>query len=404
VYNGTEVKGKMELATWEMDSRYIELMNRIAPVFPSEPSFANAKKYMQGLLSPIERKNGWQMAEAVGEARPYSLQQFIYRGKFDADRLGNKLREYVNDTLGAEDGVMIVDETGFLKQGKMSCGVKRQYSGTAGRIENCQIGVFLTYASEKGHAPIDRRLYIPQDWFADWERCRKAGVPETATFQTKPQMALEMIQSATEAGISYKWVTGDCVYGDYRTIRLWLEEQRKCYVLCVSGKEYLQIGWKQVSVSSVLKGLDENRWFEASCGDGSKGARIYDWQVLEIGFEPMEGWNRRFLVRRSKNDPTELRAYVCFAPDDTPIEKLVQIAGTRWTVERCFAESKSEVGLDQYEVRSYSGWYKHITFACLTLALLTVISCNSLDKLTIQQHNPSSSSLDEFKRGRSLRV
>ena len=217
-------------------------------------------------------------------------------------------------------------------------------------------------------------------------------------------MALEMIQGATAAGIPYRWVAGGCVYGDYRAIRIWLEEQRKCYVLCVSGKEYIQIGWKRVSVSAVLKGLDENVWFEASCGDGSKGARIYDWQAIEVPSPSIEGFKRYLLVRRGKNVPSDLRAYICFAPSDTPIEKFVQIAGTRWTVERCFAESKSEVGLDQYEVRSYSGWYKHITFACLALALLTYLPCNSLDKLTIQQHNPASSSLDEFKKGRGLLV
>jgi SRSO17 transposase len=251
---------------------------------------------------------------------------------------------------------------------------------------------------------MDRRLYIPEDWFSDPARCRKAGIPESVAFQTKPKMALEMIQEATSAGVSYRWVSGDSVYGDYRTIRLWLEDARKCYVLCVSGKEYIQDGWKRVSVSSVLKGLDENSWFEASCGDGSKGARIYDWQALELKPPSIEGFTRYLLVRRSKTNPDELRSYICFAPKGTPIEKFVQIAGIRWTVERCFAESKSEVGLDQYEVRSHSGWYKHITFACLALALLTVLSSNSLDKMTIQQHNPSSSSLDDFKRGRGLRV
>ena len=170
------------------------MMERISKIFPSEPGLRTAKKYVQGLLSPIERKNGWQMAEVVGETTPYVMQQFLYRGQFSADDLRNELRGYVSEKLGDEDGVLVVDETGFLKQGKMSCGVKRQYSGTAGRIENCQIGVFLTYASEKGHAPIDRRLYIPEDWFSDPERCRKAGIPETVVFQTKPRMALEMIQ------------------------------------------------------------------------------------------------------------------------------------------------------------------------------------------------------------------
>jgi SRSO17 transposase len=217
-------------------------------------------------------------------------------------------------------------------------------------------------------------------------------------------MALEMIQAATESGVSYRWVTGDCVYGDYRTIRLWLEEQGKCYALCVSGKEYIQMGWNRMSVSSVLKGLDHDGWFEASCGDGSKGARIYDWQAIEIGFGPVEGWKRYLLVRRSKTDAADMRAYACFAPENVSVKKLIQVAGTRWTVERCFAESKSEVGLDQYEVRSYSGWYKHITFACLALALLTFLSSNSLDKMSFQQHNPSLSSLDDFKKGRGLRV
>lgn len=394
----------MEMPTWEIDSAFIELTNRISNIFPSEQGFTNAKKYLEGLLSPIERKNGWQMAEAAGDSTPYSIQQFLYRGRFSADSLRDECRSYVDDKLGDEDGTLVVDESGFLKQGKMSCGVKRQYSGTAGRVENCQIGVFLTYASEKGHSPTDRRLYIPEDWFDDPERCRKAGIPETAEFQTKPKMALEMIQEATVAGVSYRWVTGDCVYGDYGAIREWLEEERKCYVFCVSGKHYIESNAGKVSVSSILKDLDENGWFEASCGDGSKGARIYDWKTLEIENPPVEGWERHLLIRRNKTKPNEMRAYICFAPKYTTMEKLVQIAGVRWTVETCFAESKSEVGLDQYEVRSYDGWYKHITFACLALALITSLSSDSGDKKTFQQHNPSSSSLDDFKRGRGLHV
>ena len=394
----------MEQLGRAIDEEKTELMERIRKVFANESGFRMGKKYLEGLLSPIERKNGWQMAEVLGESTPYSLQQFLYRGRFSADQLRDELRGYVNDTLGDEDGTLVVDETGFLKQGKMSCGVKRQYSGTAGRVENCQIGVFLTYASDKGHAPIDRRLYIPQDWHEDSPRCRKAGVPETVKFRTKPQMALEMIQEATAAGVRYRWVTGDCVYGDYSVLRLWLEEAGKCYVLCVSAKDYLWRGFEQVRVSSIINTLPDDDWFEASCGAGSKGERIYDWQVVSVNPPPVEGWKRYLLVRRSKTDPLQIRAYACFAPDDTPFEKLIQIAGRRWTVETCFAESKSQVGLDHYEVRSYDGWYKHITFSCLALALLTVLSFNSMDKLTIQQHAPSSSSLDGFKRGRGLRV
>jgi len=392
------------MMNYELESAFNDLLTRIETVFASTLGHQTAKKYLTGLLSQVEHKNNWQLSEALGETTPYKLQQFLYRGRYSADKLRDQLQMYVNEKLGEPDGVLVVDETGFLKQGKRSCGVKRQYSGTAGRIENCQIGVFLTYTSSKGHTPIDRRLYIPQDWFDNQERCEKAGVPKTIVFQTKPQMALDMIKNATSAGISYTWVTGDCVYGDYRTIRLWLEEQRKCYVFCVSGKEYLQDGWRQVSVSSILKNLDEKNWFVASCGEGSKGARVYDWQALEIKVPVVEGWKRYLLVRKSRSDG-ELRAYVCFAPEDVSVLKLVEVAGRRWTVECCFAESKSLVGLDQYEVQSYSGWYKHITFACLAHALLTVLSSCSLDTKTIAQHGPSCcGSLSVFKKKRGLHV
>jgi SRSO17 transposase len=387
----------------KLETAFDELITQISDVFPSKQGCISAKKYLTGLLSQVEHKNNWQLAEALGETTPYKLQQFLYRGRFSADKLKDHLQTYVNEKLGDPDGVLVVDETGFLKQGKRSCGVKRQYSGTAGRIENCQIGVFLTYTNKKGHTPIDRRLYIPKDWFDDPQRCEKAGVPKTVEFQTKPEMALEMIQNATSAGVSYTWVTGDCVYGDYRTMRLWLEEQRKCYVFCVSGKECLQDGWQQVSVSSVLKNLDEQKWFLASCGDGSKGARVYDWQALELEFPVVEGWRRCLLVRKSRSDG-ELRAYVCFAPKEVAVLKFVEVAGVGWAVECCFGESKSLVGLDQYEVQSYLGWYKHITFACLAHALLTVLSSCSLDVKTIQQHSPSSCSLVEFKKKRGLHV
>jgi len=394
----------MEIKQREYESEFNNLTMRIGKEFASEPGFQNMQNYLRGLLGPVERKNGWQMSEYLGESTPYSIQQFIYRGRYSADGLRDELRGYVCENLGEDDGTMVLDETGFLKQGKHSCGVKRQYSGTAGRVENCQIGVFLTYTSQRGYSPIDRRLYIPQEWIDDPERCKKAGVPEDTTFQTKPQMALEMIQEATVAGVPYTWVTGDCVYGDYTDIRMWLEQNAKCYVMSVSGKAYVWIGHNQVSVSNILKDLPEEGWFEASCGDGSKGARLYDWLSLSMNPGTIDGFERSILIRRSKSAPHELRAYICFAPVNTPKQKLVEVAGRRWTIETCFKESKSEVGLDQYEVRSYDGWYRHITFACLALAFLTVLSSNSFDTKLLQQHDPASKSLDEFKKGRNLRV
>jgi SRSO17 transposase len=233
----------------------------------------------------------------------------------------------------------------------------------------------------------------------DKERLEEAGVPETVKFQTKPEMALEMVQKATEAGVPYQWVTGDCAYGDYTDIRQWLEKNDKCYVMCVSGKEYIWEGFRQVSIANVLKSLPADGWFEAGCGEGSKGERIFDWQAFEIeAFGRPEGWKRVMLVRRSKKDPTDLRAHICYAPVDITDEKLIEIAGSRWRVESSFQEAKSEVGMDQYEVRGYNGWYNHITFACIALALLSVLSSRSNDGKPVQQHDPGSSSLDEFKK------
>ena len=254
-------------------------------------------------------------------------------------------------------------------------------------------------------------------------------MPKDATFQTKPQMAHEMIREATEAGVPYMWVTirnrrflFDCAYGDYDVMREWLEDSKKCYVLCVSMKEYVKYDSQKVCVGSIVKGLSADGWFEESCGDGSKGARVYDWHMLDLGTVNGDGKKHTLLFRRSKSDhaeqsSAEIRAYICYAPNDTPAQKLVAIAGTRWTVEMCYSEqqfgeavtvvhleSKGVVGLDQYEVRSFDSWYKHITFACLALALLTVLSAKSFDTKTLQQHNPASSSLDDFKRGRNLRV
>lgn len=394
----------MEINDREIEMEYNDLMGRLGKAFHSDPGFRMAQNYIKGLLGTAEHKNGWQISEYIGEATPYAVQQFIYRGRFSADEIRDITRDYIGEKLGEEEGILVVDETGFLKQGTKSCGVKRQYSGTAGRIENCQIGVFLTYAGSRGHAPIDRRLYMPDEWMRDEARRKEAGVPDTAVFQTKPQMALEMIQNATAAGLPYQWATGDCVYGDYRKIRIWLEENQKCYVMSVSGKEYVWDGYTQVSIGSILKNLPEEGWFEASCGDGSKGARVYDWLTVGMNQPICKDWKRCILVRRSKTDPDEMRAYICFGPTDTQNSRFVEVAGTRWTVETCFAESKSETGLDQYEVRSYNGWYKHITFCCAALALITVLSINSLDTKTMQQHDPVSSSLEAFKKGRNLRA
>lgn len=378
-------------------------MEEIAGVFPTKSGEANARKYIFGLMSGAERKNGWQLAESLGEKTPYAIQQFLYRGRWNADALRDKTREYVVETIGTLGAVLVIDETGFLKQGKKSCGVKRQYSGTAGRVENCQIGVFMTYASERGHSLIDRSLYLPREWMEDEERRRAAGIPEDAVFETKPQMALRMLERAREAGVPFCWVTGDSVYGDNRDIRTWCESEGKSYVLSVSGKESLWIGYRQYRVNRLLEQLDPDNWEEASCGDGSKGARIYDWQLMRLNTPPQEGYARHLLVRKSQTSG-KMRAYVCYAPEAVMPIQLIEVAGMRWTVENSFAETKSQVGLDQYEVRSYDGWYKHITLACAAHALLTCLSSLSSPVGPFQRYAPISSSLDSFKKGRGLHV
>ena len=385
-----------------------KLMDKIKICFSSSKGRQSAAKYIRGLLSPIERKNGWQMAEAQGEKSPYAIQQFLYRGRWDANELMSCCREYVKDELGCDDATLIIDDTSFLKKGKMSAGVARQYSGIAGKIENCQVGVFLTYASSRGFAAIDRGLYLPKEWTDDKDRCKGAGIPETRAFATKPRMALEMLKLAHKSHMPFSFVTADSAYGDCKDISMWLESIGKSYVLAVSGKAYVWQGLRQHRVSQILKILSEsqydNDWHRISCGDGSKGERLYDWFFIGLNTPPQEGFMRYLLVRRSISSPDELQAYICFCPENTSYEKLVAIPGTRWQIEQNFEELKGEVGLDHYEVRSYDGWYKHITLACLAHALLTVIKANIQNDAHFHtaMEIDKKDSLEGFKKGRNL--
>lgn len=381
------------------------LFHRIGSRFARSEARLRAKDYLKGLLSPAERKNGWQLAEMVGDTTPYGFQQFLYRSPWNADDLRDDLRDYVVEHLGDEDAVLVVDETGFVKKGTRSAGVARQYSGTAGRIENSQVGVFLAYASRQGAAFIDRWLYLPESWTSDRDRCRSAAIPATVSFATKPQMALVMLQEAFEAQVPFRWVTGDSVYGDYRTIRLWLETLPKAYVMAVSGKETVTKNWRTHRVSSFVKKPPEEGWERLSAGNGAKGPRLYDWVRIPLQTPLVEGWGRWLLLRRSISDPSDITAYVCFAPAMTTLEVLVQVAGRRWTVEACFEGAKGEVGLDHYEVRSWQGWYRHITLACLAHAFLTVMRAQTGELSVDLQRGGftnQTSSLAAFKAHRGL--
>jgi SRSO17 transposase len=348
------------------------LIYRLAPRFARSEARQRMAAYLKGLLSPVERKNGWQLAEQAGYSTPYGLQHLLDRARWEADLVREDLRNYVVEHLGDPDAVVVVDETGFIKKGDKSVGVARQYSGTAGRVENCQIGVFVGYASPKGHAFLDRQLYLPKEWTDDADRCLAAEVPEEVTFATKPKLAKAMLERLFAAKVPCRWVTGDAVYGNDRSLRMWLEEQGQAYVMAVSGQESVWIGFEQHRVKSLLKQVPDNAWHRLCAGEGTKGPRLYDWAYRRVNSLSANGWERGMLVRRSLSDPDEKTAYITYAPSQTPLCTLVRVAGTRWTIECCLEEAKGEVGLDEYEVRSWQGWYRHITLSLVAHAYLAV--------------------------------
>jgi SRSO17 transposase len=353
------------------------LTGRLRPHFRRGAAHRHAGEYVRGLLGPVERKNGWQLAEHVGHRHPRTIQRVLDRSAWDADAVRDDLLDEVIAELGDEEGVLVVDETGFLKKGTKSCGVARQSSGTAGRVENCQIGVFLGYASPKGRAGIDRALYLPREWADDAERREEAGVPEEITFQTKPQLALAMLERAFEADVPARWVVGDAVYGSDGKLRRALEAWEQAYALAVKSTEkpttfppYQPPG--QVMVADVAEGLEPDAWQRLSCGEGAQGERWDEWAYVPLRPGLQRGWLHALVIRRDLHDPAERAYSLVFAPIDTPLAAIVRAIGARWTIEDVFKLAKRQVGLDQYEVRSWTGWHRHVTLALLALAALVL--------------------------------
>ncbi len=372
--------GGDELATIERwPDAFGELHGRVARRFLRPEVRERARRYLAGLLGSLERKNGWQMAEQMGEMGPQGAQRLLNAARWDADAVRDDLREYVVEHLGEEQsGVLVVDETGFLKKGEKSVGVTRQYTGTAGRIENAQVGVFVAYASEKGAALVDRALYLPrEEWADDPLRREEAGVPEEVRFATKGELAKEMLGRAFEAKVPARWVVADTVYGTARGLRGWLEEQGCSYVLAVPGTKGVYHEDRQRQAQSLAKDLPEEAWARASAGAGSKGDRLYDWALVSLPEPEAPGAGRWLLVRRSIGDPTELAYYLAYGPKETPTEELIRVAGRRWTIEDCFEQAKGEVGLDEYEVRKWEAWHRHITLCLLAHAHLAVLRSNA---------------------------
>jgi SRSO17 transposase len=345
--------------------------------FPRPEAHQHAADYLRGLIAEVERKNGWQLAEQAGYAHPRGIQRVLARYVWDADAVRDDLRQYVVAEFGDAQAVLVVDETGFPKQGKHSAGVARQYSGTLGKIANCQVGVFLGYASPIGHVGLDRELFIPQDWFPARDRCRAAGIPEEVQHHTKPRLALTMIERALDAGVPAAWVTGDEVYGSDGKLRRALEARGQGYVLAVRSNQSTTT-WppygrpSQTTVAALAAAIPTEGWRRLSCGEGAQGPRLYDWAWMPMRPALEDGWMHSMLVRRHPERPEEVAYYLAYARAGTPLAELVRVAGARWSIDDLFKLAKGQVGLDQYEVRSWQGWYRHITLALVALAALTV--------------------------------
>ncbi|QHK22335.1 IS701 family transposase [Pseudarthrobacter psychrotolerans] len=341
----------------------------------SEPR-ENAVAYLQGLLSSEERKNSWTLSERAGQVIPDRMQRLLSTTDWDPDALRDDLRSYVLRHLGSDEGILIVDETGFIKKGTRSAGVARQYSGTAGRIENSQIGVFLTYATAKGRTFLDRELYLPKAWTDDRARCATAGIPEDRAFATKPELAITMLTRALDAGVPATWVAGDAVYGQYYKLRKALEDRDVSYVLAVPMNQRViaktgNLG-TEFRADDLIASLSGRAWRTRSAGQGAKGERRYAWARARIngGNDPeAEHW---LLARRSLADPQDIAYWICHGPKRVSLAELVRVAGARWAIEETFQTAKGQTGLDHYQVRQWTGWYRHITLSMLAHAFLTV--------------------------------
>jgi SRSO17 transposase len=354
------------------------LHSRIASRFARPEPRRRALAYLQGLLSCSERKNGWHLAEQAREAHPYGMQRLLSQAVWDTDGVRDDLRQYALEHLGQEAAIVVIDESSFPKRGKKSAGVQVQYCGTTGQVENCQVGVFLAYVTARGHTLIDRELYLPLEWTEDPKRCQEASIPASVRFQTKPELAVQMLERLWKAQIPITWVVADSVYGGNLDLRTWLEAHGYPYVLAVACDEPVGIvtpegGRRRVEareVEALL--LQDQQWQRLSMSEGTKGPRLFDWVCVPMLHRWEEDGRHWLLMRRSLSDPREKAYYFVFAPPGTTLCEMVAAIGARWHIEEDF-ETAKDMGLDQYEVRSWIGWYRHITLVMLAHAFLTGI-------------------------------
>jgi SRSO17 transposase len=351
-----------------------ELHGRIGHRFARSEARGRAKRYLLGLPGRVERKNGWQLAEAIGERDPQGVQRLLNSAMWNADLVRDDLGKYVVEHLGDEEtGILIVDETGFLKKGTKSVGVSRQYTGTAGDTVNCQVGVLLVYASNKGAAFVDRALYLAKAWTNDPTRCAEAAVPEGIAFRNKIELAERMLERVFAAEVPARWVVADSFYGRSHAFREWLEECGRPYAVMVPKTNAVPLEGRKKKIEQHVERLPEGAWSEVRPARGGGGRRPWEWACVDLAPDPHKGMRRWLLVRRSTDDPEDRGFYQAYGPEGTSIEKLVQVCQDRWAVEECFAEAKGEVGMDHYEVRNWDAWRRHVTLCLLAHAFLLVV-------------------------------
>ena len=373
-----------QIAAWSRSVR--SWHSRLAPMFARPEVLEHAMLYLQALLSDIPRKNGWQIAEHARQARPYGMQRLLSRAVWDQDGVRDALRTFVCQTLLPDQPtphtatspfpVLVIDESGFPKRGKHSAGVGPQYCGITGRVENCQVGVFLSYVTALGHGLIDRALYLPQDWCADAARRQAAHIPESVRFATKPELAQQMLERTQAAGVACQWVVADTVYGHSPDLRTFLEAQQNSYALAVPSIEVICVQTRDgpvlSEVGSLAQQIRARDWQRLSMSQGTKGERLFDWAILPWLVGGSVDGRHWLLLRCCLDDPQELAFYLVWAPLATPLSTMAHAVGTRWHIEEDLQASK-DLGLDQYEVRSSLGWYRHCTLVMLAYAVLVGI-------------------------------
>jgi SRSO17 transposase len=408
--SGVAIEDLLEL--WSAELRKAKA--RLGWLIDHPSVVASAAAFLDTLLGPERRKTGWMRAEAAGDAGPWRQQAVLGRSHWDADALRDVVRDYALETLAEGDAVLVIDETGFLKQGKASCGVARQYTGSAGKITNCQVGVFAAYVSSRGHAFIDRHLYLPKAWTGDPDRLAAAHVPEDVRFATKPRLAVDMVERAIGAGVPFAWVAADSVYG-VGEVEMALRRAGKGYVLGVASTTQF-LSWDKPApvagtAEEIAAALPASRWVRLSAGAGTKGPRLYDWAYLELAdldarslfgcrsARPM--WTRGLLIRRGLSDG-KMAFFSTWCPTGTPLEVLVEVEGRRWPIEDAFETAKTELGLAHNETRSWHGWHRHVSLVMLAFAMLMAIR-HKADTLTSPQKRPPTKQQNPWSDGHSRR-